>query len=193
MSRAYINAVRMHLPEAVIVFDRFHIVKLFNEKLSDLRRALYHKATEEEKLVIKGTRWLLLKNSHNLNADKSEPERLDQALKINQPLATAYYMKEELRELWNQTNKKRAKEFLVDWIARAKASGVNMLKKFAKTLASHIEGILAYYDYPISTDPLEGTNNKIKTMKRQAYGFRDKEFFKLKIMALHLTRYALVG
>ena len=193
MSRAYINAVRMHLPEAVIVFDRFHIVKLFNEKLSDLRRALYHKATDEEKLVIKGTRWLLLKNSHNLNADKSESERLDQALKINQPLATAYYMKEELRELWNQTNKKRARQFLVDWIARARASGVNMLKKFAKTLARHIEGILAYYDYPISTGPLEGTNNKIKTMKRQAYGFRDKEFFKLKIMALHLTRYALVG
>ena len=68
-----------------------------------------------------------------------------------------------------------------------------MLSKFAKTLEKHREGILAFYDYRISTGPLEGTNNKIKTMKRQAYGFRDHEFFKLKIIALHETKYALVG
>ena len=68
-----------------------------------------------------------------------------------------------------------------------------MLSKFADTLMAHRAGILAYYDYPISTGPLEGTNNKIKTMKRQAYGFRDMDFFKLKIKAIHQTRYALVG
>jgi transposase len=78
-------------------------------------------------------------------------------------------------------------------VDRALASGIRMLKKFAKTLALYRTGILAWYDYPISTGPLEGTNNKIKTMKRQAYGFRDLEFFKLKILALHETRYALVG
>ena len=63
-----------------------------------------------------------------------------------------------------------------------------MLFRFARTLATHMDGILAYYDYPISTGPLEGTNNKIKTMKRQAYGFRDRKFFKLKILALHMTQ-----
>jgi transposase len=68
-----------------------------------------------------------------------------------------------------------------------------MLKKIAKTIAAHQCGILAYYDFRISTAPLEGTNNKIKTMKRLAYGFRDLEFFKLKIMAIHETKYALVG
>lgn len=68
-----------------------------------------------------------------------------------------------------------------------------MLTRFAKTLAAHRTGILAYYDYPISTGQLEGTNNKIKTMKRQAYGFRDQEFFKLRILAIHQTKYALVG
>jgi transposase len=78
-------------------------------------------------------------------------------------------------------------------VARATASGIPRLIKFAKTLALHRRGILAYYDYSISTGPLEGTNNKIKTMKRQAYGFRDQEFFKLKILAIHETRYALVG
>ena len=79
------------------------------------------------------------------------------------------------------------------WILEAEWSGVRILMQFAKTLAAHRRGILAWYDYPISTGPLEGTNNKIKTMKRQAYGFRDIEFFKLKILAIHKAKYALVG
>lgn len=68
-----------------------------------------------------------------------------------------------------------------------------MLVKMARTLEDHQEGILAYFIYPISTGPLEGTNNKIKTMKRQAYGYRDREFLKLKILGIHETRYALLG
>ena len=194
MSAAYIAAVSAHLPEAAIVFDHFHVVKLFNEKLSNLRRDLYREATDKmHKDVLKGTRWLLLKNPDNLNPDRKEAERLQEALRLNQPLALAYYMKEELRLLWSKTDKEEAEAFLADWLNRAMVSGVRMLMKFAKTLAAHRTGILAYYDYPISTAPLEGTNNKIKTMKRQAYGFRDQEFFKLKILALHETKYALVG
>jgi transposase len=80
-----------------------------------------------------------------------------------------------------------------EWIRRANVSGIGMLQQFARTMEEHRDGILAYYDYRISTGPLEGINNKIKTMKRQAYGFRDKEFFKLKILALHQTKYALLG
>jgi transposase len=68
-----------------------------------------------------------------------------------------------------------------------------MLQQMAKTLEAHRAGLLAYYDYPISTGPLEGTNNKIKTLKRQAYGFRDLEFFRLKILAIHEAKYVLVG
>ena len=102
-------------------------------------------------------------------------------------------MKEDLRKLWKQTDKKTAENFLIDWVYRAGSSGISMLQKFARTLAAHRSGIRAYYDYPISTGPLEGTNNKIKTMKRQAYGFRDPEFLKLKILGIHETTYALVG
>jgi len=194
MSPAYIEAVCTQLPDATIVFDHFHVIKLFNDKLSDLRRDLYREATDQlHKDVLKGTRWLLLKNPDNLNADRKEAERLREALRLNQPLAMAYYMKEELRLLWSQPDKATAEAFLTDWINRATLSGVRMLMKFAKTLAAHRTGILAYYDYPISTGPLEGTNNKIKTMKRQAYGFRDLEFFKLRILAIHETKYALVG
>jgi transposase len=102
-------------------------------------------------------------------------------------------MKEDLRQFWKQPNKKAATDFLDGWIRRARGSDVRILKQLANTLASHKSGLLNYYDYAISTGPLEGTNNKIKTMQRQAYGFRDMEFFKLKIMALHQTKYALVG
>lgn len=102
-------------------------------------------------------------------------------------------MKEDLRQLWIQQDKETAEAFLDDWVRRAWASPIPMLKKFATTLSAHRTGILAYYDYPISTGPLEGTNNKIKTLKRQAYGFRDQEFFKLKIYDLHNSKYALLG
>lgn len=193
MSPAYISAVGEHLPQAVIVFDHFHVIKLFNDKLSDLRRSLYQQARAQDKKVIKGTRWLLLKNPENLNPLRNEPQRLQQALDLNQPLATAYYMKEDLRQLWSQASKMAAESFLFDWALRAWASGIRTLSKFADTLMDHRAGILAYYDFPISTGPLEGTNNKIKTMKLQAYGFRDLEFFKLKIMAVHQAKYALVG
>jgi transposase len=194
MSKAYIRAVRDHLASATIVFDHFHVIKLFNDKFQEFRRQLFHKASSElEQRVLKGTRWLLLKNPENLVEARNERQRLQRALELNQPLATVYYMKEDLRQLWSQKNRKRAARFLCDWIARARVSGIHMLKKFAKTLQSHFDGILAYYTYPISTGPLEGTNNKIKTMKRQAYGYRDTEFFMLKILGLHLTKYALVG
>lgn len=194
MSPAYIEAVSTNLKKATIVFDHFHVVKLYNDKLSDLRRELYREATDQlHKKVLKGTRWLLLKNPENLEDVRSEKERLQEALKLNAPLATAYYMKEELRQLWAQNSKRDAQKFLSSWILRAHASGIRMLKTFANTLAGHREGVLAYYDHEISTGPLEGLNNKIKTLMRQAYGFRDKEFFKLKIYAIHLAKLTLVG
>jgi len=194
LSPAYISAVLTHLPEAVHVFDHFHLIKLYNEGLSELRRQLYHEAANVmHQKVLKGTRWLLLKNPENLDPSRREAERLAAALELNQPLALAYYLKEDLRQSWQQPDKAKAAVILQDWVDRALASGIRMLMKFAKTLALYRTGILAWYDYPISTGPLEGTNNKIKTMKRQAYGFRDLEFFKLKILALHETRYALVG
>jgi transposase len=194
LSPAYISAVLTHLPEAVHVFDHFHLIKLYNEGLSELRRQLYHEAANVmHQKVLKGTRWLLLKNPENLDPSRREAERLAAALELNQPLALAYYLKEDLRQSWQQPDKAKAAVILQDWVDRALASGIRMLMKFAKTLALYRTGILAWYDYPISTGPLEGTNNKIKPMKRQAYGFRDLEFFKLKILALHETRYALVG
>lgn len=193
MSPSYISAVSANLPKAEIVFDHFHIIKMFNDKLAEFRRDLQREANESDQEVLKGTRWLLLKNPENLDEARNEKQRLEKALNLNKPLATAYYLKEDLRQLWEQEDKFHAEIFLDDWIARAEVSEIKILLKFAQTLNNHRDGILAYYDYPISTGPLEGTNNKIKTLQKQAYGFRDMEFFKLKIYALHETKYALVG
>jgi transposase len=194
MSPAYILAVHDNLPKAVHVFDRFHVVKLFNDQLADLRREVQSSVEKvEHRKLLKGTLWLLLKNPENLDPKKHERQRLRDALRINEPLATAYYMREDLRQLWEQEDRKTAGRFLDDWIARAQASGVAMLQKFARTLQIHRIGLLNWYRYPISTGPLEGTNTKIRVLQRQAYGFRDHEFFKLKIYALHETTYALVG
>ena len=193
MSAAYIAAVSKHLPSAAIVFDRFHVVKLMNEKLSDLRRQLQREADALGKKLLKGTRWLLMKNPENLDEAQGERKKLDEALTFNQPLAEAYYMKEELRLFWEQPDKNTAQRFLDQWLEWAWASETKILRDMANTLAGRRWGLLSYYDHPISTGPLEGTNNKIKTMKRQAYGYRDMEFFKLKILALHESKFALVG
>ena len=193
MGQAYIAAVQKNLPKVRLVFDRFHVVKLLNEKLTELRRQLFREATDLGKQVLKGIRWLLLMAPKNLNEAKNEPQRLQQALDLNQPLATAYYLKEELRQFWNQLDRHKASRFLTGWCARAEKSGIAILQTFAKTLRTHRQGLLAWYADRISTGPLEGTNNKIKLMQRRAYGYRDFELFKLRILSLHTTRFELVG
>lgn len=194
MSPAYWLAVRENLPEAAVIFDHFHIIKLFNDELTELRRELYREATDKmQKNVLKGTRWLLLMNPENLDPKRNERERLEEALRLNKSLATAYYLKEQLRQIWDEPDKRCAEAALDSWILMAEYSGVRRLQKMAKTIQVHRSGILAWYDHPITTAWLEGTNNKIKTMKRQAYGYRDIDFLKLKIFAIHEAQYALVG
>ncbi|WP_029630400.1 ISL3 family transposase, partial [Zavarzinella formosa] len=194
MSPAYIFAVRENLPKAIHVFDHFHVVKLFNERLSDFRRELQREAEGPlGKTVLKGTRWLILKNPENLDETKGERARLEEALRINQPLATAYYMKEEFRHFWEQGSPKDAARFLDDWCRRAEASKLSVLQKMASSFQMHRTGLLNYHRCPISTGPLEGVNNKIKTLQRQAYGYRDQEFFHLRIYSIHRAKYELLG
>ena len=115
------------------------------------------------------------------------------ALKLNEPLAKAYYLKDELRQFWLYESKTEAESNIMSWIVKAEGSGVKMLIRFAKTVRKQFKQILAYYDCPISTGILEGTNNKIKTLTKQAYGFRDNDYFKLKLLGLHRSKYQLTG
>lgn len=194
MSPAYIAAVLANLPQARLVFDRFHVMKLLNEKLTELRRELFREAEGPlGKSVLKGIRWLLLKNPENLDDARQERARLDEALALNQPLAIAYYLKDDLRQFWEQPDYHAASRFLTRWCRRAEISGIRLLQKFGQTLRGHRSGLLAWYAHPISTGPLEGVNNKIKLLQRRAYGYRDLELFKLRILSLHTTRFELVG
>lgn len=191
MSAAYWKAVREHLREAAIVFDRFHIVKMVHERLDDLRRELVRQAQGLLKTSIKGLRYLLLTRRDHLEPDKMQT--LDVALKFNQPLFTAYYLKEELSLLWEQPTAKAMEVFLKDWCRRAAETGLRMFQKLAHTLWGHRTGILSWFVHRINSGRMEGINNKIRTLTRSAYGYRDEGFFFLKLYNLHRSRQELVG
>jgi len=194
MSPAYTKAVETHLPDAFHVFDRFHVVKLFNEKMTELRRRLYRETTDkEQKASLKGIRFTLLKREENLNVPKGEHQKLEKALALNADLAVAHTLKEQLVEIWEADDEKEALQVMADWIADANWSEIPEMMDFAKTLRNHYLSILNYHYCQITSGPLEGLNNKIKTLKRKAYGFRDQEYFKLKILAIHKARYELIG
>ena len=193
LSSAFISSVKKNAPEAALVFDHFHVVKLMNDTLDRLRRQAYNQeANLMKRKVLKGIRWLLLCNGEDIY-DSCHRNRLENALEMNAPLMKGYYLKETLREIWTQADKRQGEQVLVDWVKQARDSKVPLLMKFANTLMAYRSGILAWYDYHISTGKLEGINNKIKTMKRQAYGYRDDKFFELKILSLHDNNYAFLG
>ena len=197
MASGYIAAVLTHLPDADLVLDHFHLVKWFNEKLSLLRRQLYREATQMEKAVLKGSRWLLLKAPEHLKAHrdprKDERRRLQAALELNQPLAIAYYMKERLRLLFQCPDRDRAERELKAWIQEASCSGIRILKEAARKLSVWKPFILNWHKHRISTGKLEVINGKIGTLQRNAYGYRDDEYLKLRILNLHNSAYALTG
>ena len=191
MSGAYWSAVLEHLPGVALVFDTFHILMLMNERLDDLRRQMVREAEGPLKLQIKGTRFLLLRHPEDLTGDQIP--RLDQALRLNEPLLLGWYLKEELGELWNQPSRAQMRAFLNDWCHKADQSGIGQMRKMAKTLRTHASGILAYADHPITSAKLEGINNKIKTLTKRSYGFHDENFFILRLLSLHHAKYKLLG
>lgn len=197
MASGYMAAVLEHLPEAELVLDHFHLVKWFNDKLTTLRRQVYREAEAQDKAVLKGSRWLLLKAPEHLksHSDKKKDERarLDAALRLNQPLATAYYMKERFRLLFQCHDPDRALAELTAWIEEAAASGVRVLKDAARKLLAWKPFILNGHKHQISTGLQEAINGKIGTLQRNARGYRDDEYLKLRIFDLHNKTYALTG
>jgi transposase len=183
MSAAYWSAVLEHLPDAAIVFDRFHIIKLANEKIDDLRRSLQREADTLGYQTLKGTRYLLLAGKENVPEDKQN--KLEEALRFNEPLSTAYYLKEELRVLWERRTRQSMRRHLERWVQRALKSGIRQMESLGKTLRGHASGILNWFEHPISSGKLEGINNKIGAMTRAAFGYRDEEFLHLKLYSLH--------
>jgi len=191
MWKPYAKAVRLFYRGLPLVYDIFHILADYSRTLNEIRVDEYNRLEgSQEGRLIKGSRYLLLKGSEKLSS--TAQERLYQLLRINRSIYIAYVLKEELRTLWKLPSRQHAERFLNDWIQKAFCSGVALLARFARKLRRHAWGILNYFDFPISTAKVEGINNRIKVIKRRAYGYRDLYYFKLKIYNIHATRYALL-
>jgi len=179
----YEKAVTECLPNAEIVWDLFHIVKKYNLEVIDRVRIDEARRCQsnEERRSLKKTKFILLKNRANLSHD--EPARLKELLAANRRLATVYIMRDALRKLWEYKYTSAARKWFEGWFNRAIRSRIPSLKTFARALKKRLCGVLAHCKYPIHTGILEGINNKVKVIKRVAYGFRDQDYFFLKIRA----------
>jgi transposase len=182
MSPAYLQAVHQVFPDVDIVHDPYHVVTLVNRAIDETRRDMARQLSGQDKQLIKGSRFLLLRALENLKPRSLE--RLMMLMEVNEPLYAAYLLKEDLRTFWNLPNEQLAAAFLDSWIHQAHSLGLHHFSKLADTLDRHRQGLLSCFKHRISTGPLEGLNNKIKVLKRQAYGFRDMHYFKLSVSFL---------
>jgi len=192
MSDAYELETRAHCPRAQIVFDLFHIVAKYGREVIDrvrvdqtnrlARAGRNDDHTRARRRVIKGTRWLLLRNRENVTSLRDRV-RLREVLAANRALWVVYILKDALNQLWRYRYRRAAQRAWNLWYGWAVRSRIPALVIFAKRLKPKLPGILAHCRYPLHTSLLEGINNKIKVLKRMAYGYRDDAYFFLKIRA----------
>lgn len=193
MSGAYAEEVRAHCPAAAIVYDLFHVVAKYGREVIDRVRVdetnrvaqagrPNDAALRARRAVIKGTRWLLLQNRAHVTRP-ADRIRLKELLAANRALFTVYVLKDDLKQLWQYKRVDAARRFWAQWYRRALRSRIAPLMRFARQLAAYLPGILSRCRYPYHTSFIEGVNNKIKVLKRMAYGFRDDDYFFLKIRA----------
>lgn len=185
MNGAYEEEVKLHCPQAKVVYDLFHVVAKYGREVIDRVRVDEANRLRDDKparKVIKSARWLLLRNDSNIKCE-ADRVRLAELLSANRKLATVYVLKDDLKSLWDYRHKGYARQFWKDWYSRAIRSRIEPLKSFAKRMKDRLPGILSHCRWPLHTSLLEGINNKIKVIKRMAYGFRDDEYFFLKLRA----------
>lgn len=185
MNAAYANEVRARCPHAEIVYDLFHVVAKYGREVIDRVRvdeANRLRPDRAARRLVKGSRWLLLRNRENVVRPEDQV-RLDELLTANRALFTVYVLKDDLKTLWDYRHAGYAQRFWQQWYRRAVRSRIKPLVAFARNLKAYLPGILAHSRWPLGTNLIEGINNKIKVIKRIAYGFRDEAYFFLKIRA----------
>jgi transposase len=179
------DEVRAQCPDAAIVYDLFHVVAKYAREVIDrvrvdeANRLRHDKAARRQ---VKGSKWLLLRNKENVTRPQDRV-RLKELLAANRKLLTVVLLRDDLKHLWDYTYEGAARRFWKEWYGRAIRSRIEPLKRFARNLKERIEGVFTHCHYPLNTSLLEGINNKIKVIKRMAYGFRDDEYFFLRIRA----------
>jgi len=179
MWEPYITAVRQWCPHADLVFDLFHVVKAFNRVIDDIRNEEYGQANAKGRKTLKGSKYLFLKTWDRLH--RRQQVRLRTILALNKRLNTVYWLKDFLKHIWSYHTPGWADGAIGEWCSIARQDGHPALERFARTLERYRYGIVNHCRHPIHTSKLEGVNNKIKVIKRIAYGFHDAEYFALKV------------
>lgn len=184
MWRPYFYAVKDALPQAKLVADRFHVVKQLNENITKLRRTIQRESDDNVKKVLKGSRWLLVKNRQNLKP--KEAEHLQRILALSPEIREAYLLKEEFHNIFEKINDvDKAKRFLNAWIWKAQKTGSRYLAKFVTTLRNWWNEILMYFEEGITNAFSEGINRAIRAIINRAYGYRNFDNFRLQVLAQH--------
>jgi transposase len=178
---AYQEVAKEKLPNARRTIDRFHVMKNLTDAITKARRAIQKEADDQTKEILKGCRWLLVKNKENLKAE--EREKLNLMFAASPELKACYELKEAFRDLFNQNlDYQSAEERLLAWVARVEASGFKALQSFVKTLRNWWRQILNYFVGRYNNGFAEGINLKIKLLNRRGYGYRNFTSFRLHVL-----------
>jgi transposase len=182
MWKPFRNATNEHAPQAAILFDKFHVMRHLNDALDRVRKAEYARLSGKDRRYIKGQKYVLLSHRENLTADGRES--LKRLLAANKRLNTAYLLKESFGQLWDYKSEAWARKFFENWKASLKWQRLKPYEKFAEMIERHWDGIAAYCraENKVSLGFVEGLNNKIRVFQRRAYGLRDEEYLRLKVL-----------
>lgn len=185
---AFYNSVKKHAPKAKILFDKFHILMHLSKAMDEVRREEYKRVSDVERKFIKGQRYTLL--SHKENLTLAGRQSLKKLLSVNKRIQTAYLLKEEFDQLWDYQSKAWARKFFDNWKEQLKWQRLEPFEKFANMIEKHWEGIASYChsENKVKLGFVEGLNNKVRVIQRRAYGYRDEEYLKLKILTAFLPR-----
>lgn len=186
----YIKAIKELCPNAELIFDKFHVVKKVNEALDKVRKKEFSKASDNERIEMKHKRWIILKKESNL--DKDEKETLNQLMGNNERLYKAYLLKEQILSIFSEKNSSfdMVHERITQWFENILSNGMDEFQGVMKTMQTYFYGILNYFRYGMTNAIAEGFNTKINVIKRRAFGFRDIEYFSLKIFQSTIRRLA---
>lgn len=186
MWRAFENSTRRNAPEAKILFDKFHVLRHLGDALDQVRKSEYKRLTGKHRRFIKGQKYTLLAHRENLTLEGRQGLKL--LLAANKRLNTAYLLKESFGQLWDYQREGWARRFFDQWRAALKWQRLKPYEKFAAMIERHWDGIAAYCDTEnkVSLGFVEGLNNKIRVLQRRAYGLRDPEYLRLKVLTCML-------
>jgi transposase len=188
MWKPFRNACASHVHGAAVLYDKFHALRHLGEAMDKVRRSEYARLKGEDRKFIKGQRYTLLSHRENLSMDGKKALRT--LLKANKRLQTAYLLKESFGQLWEYRSEAWARKFFDNWCASLKGQKLEPFEKFAKMIDRHWKGIAAYClpENKVSLGFVEGLNNKIRVIQRRAYGLRDEEYLRLKILTSMLPK-----